>query len=386
MRQGIIAGLMAASAMAGTLVLGTGAASASGGWTIQSTYAPSPAQANKKDIALRNVSCPASNACLTIGLAGSARFLSETWNGTTWSPLLTPYPAAGSALTDVACSGGSACTAVGLTFTPAVVEVPLAERWNGTSWQVQQVPGPGKSALSGVACPAAALCIAVGHHETGSFSYTTLAEAWNGTSWAVLPTPPPGKSEASLDDVSCPAPSDCVAIGQRGNSPSQSVPFIERWNGTAWAIQATPHLPSSSSPNLDSVSCAAASSCTAIGSTLTGSRKEPLVEHWNGTSWVLQHITGAANRTLDAVSCPSATSCTATGYYANSANVLVPLAVHWNGTAWAVQHTPAPPRSTESSFSDVSCPAVTACEAVGFFHQRPKGGGLRDRTLIETGP
>jgi hypothetical protein len=274
---------------------------------------------------------------------------------------------------------------VGFTSNSALVEVPLAERWTGTSWQVQQVPGP-RSTLSGVACPAATLCIAVGDHRTGSLSYTTLAEAWNGTSWAVLPTPPPGKSEASLDDVSCPAPSDCVAIGERGNRPTQSVPFIERWNGTAWAIQATPQLPSSSSPILDSVSCAAASSCTAIGSILTGTLQKPLAEHWNGTSWVLQHITGAADRMLDAVSCPSAISCTATGYELNSANALVPLAVHWNGTAWAVQHPPAPPRTTESLFSDVSCPAVTACEAVGFFHQRPKGGGFRDRTLIEAGP
>ena len=168
-----------------------------------------------------------------------------------------------------------------LTSNSALVEVPLAERWNGHELAGTAGPWPRESALSGVACPAAALCIAVGHHETGSFSYTTLAEAWNGTSWAVLP--------------------------------------------------------SSSSPNLASVSCAAPSSCTAIGSTLTGTRKEP-------------------------------------------------LAVHWNGTAWAVQHPPAPPRTTESLFSDVSCPAVTACEAVGFFHQRPKGGGFRDRTLIETGP
>lgn len=31
----------------------------------------------------------------------------------------------------------------------------------------------------------------------------------------------------------------------------------------------------------------------------------------------------------------------------------------------------------------VSCPTASACEAVGFFHVKPKTGRFRDRTLIE---
>jgi hypothetical protein len=210
-------------------MLGTGVASASGGWTIQSTYAPPPSAANQKDIALQEVSCPASNACVTIGLAGSHQFLSESWNGTTWSPLLTPWPPEGGELGSVSCSAASACTAVGFTSNSSLQSVPLVERWNGTNWQQQSISATVESAFGAVSCPAAQFCMAVGERNTGTNSTVTLAEAWNGTSWAVLPMPPAGRHvwtlqqpaipahaighSFDLNDVSCPTASVCEAVG-----------------------------------------------------------------------------------------------------------------------------------------------------------------------------
>src|SRR5215469_2338313 len=108
MRRPVRGGLTAAATLACTVILGTGVASASGGWVIQSTYAPSPAKVNPKYVDLQEVSCSAANACLTIGVAGSSHFLSESWNGTTWSPLLTPL-APESGLSGVSCMAASAC-------------------------------------------------------------------------------------------------------------------------------------------------------------------------------------------------------------------------------------------------------------------------------------
>lgn len=380
MRHRIPAGLLA-SAVACTVVLGTGVASASGGWRIQSTYYPPGVP--KQDIALNQVSCAASNACLAVGRAGPSKFLSETWNGTRWSPRLTPYPFGGGELLNVSCSGASACTAVGFYANSAQGGGPLAERWNGTGWHLQTIPEPATSELTGVSCPGARSCITVGAYETGSQSYTTLAEAWNGTRWAVLPTPRTGYSEASLVGVSCPAPTACVAIGSGGNSITRQVPFAESWNGEAWTIQKTPALPANSFPALNSVSCSAADSCTAIGYHETSSGEEPLAERWNGVSWALQHIRGAANHSLFAVSCPSATSCTAAGAYTNRAGVEVTLAAHWNGKAWALQRPPNPAGATRNQLNDVSCPTTTVCEAVGFIHTTRKNGRFRDQTLVE---
>jgi hypothetical protein len=386
MKQSVFGGVLAvASAVACTVMLGGGVASASGGWTIQSTYAPPTAP--KKDIALNEVSCSAASACVTFGRAGSGKFLSESWNGTKWTPLLTRYPNDGGQLQGVACSGAGACTAVGFGII-GTTGVSLIERWNGTSWQQQTAPTPSggtEPSLDGVSCPGAGSCIAVGGYNTGTGEDTgaTLAESWNGTTWSIQPTPSTGYSDSTMTSVSCLSSTDCVAVGRAGNSVTTPVALAERWNGTSWTIQKTPAV--SGQSFLESVSCGAANSCIATGGILTSTGDVPLVEHWNGTSWVLQHFPSAKNEGFGQVSCPSATSCTAVGTTTNSSGVPVATAAHWNGTAWTLQHMaiPAGAIATVPSLAGLSCPSVSVCEAVGFFHVKAKVGMFKDKTLIE---
>jgi hypothetical protein len=252
----------------------------------------------------------------------------------------------------------------------------LVERWNGTSWQQQAVAGPAGAGFGAVSCPAAQSCVAVGRYSTGQNNSATLAEAWNGTSWTVQPTPSAGQ-HAALYSVSCPTPSDCVAVGGNFISlHSGSTAFIERWNGTSWAMQKTPQPPHKDRPQFFSVSCATASSCTAMGGYSASNQAKLLVEHWNGTSWVRQHVPGAASVVLFHVSCPSATSCTAVGDS---------ITAHWNGTAWTLQRPAIPAHATGHGvvLYDVSCPTASVCEAVGFYHAKRKTGRFRDRTVIE---
>jgi hypothetical protein len=350
-------------------------ASAGSGWTIQSTYAPPVV--GKQDTALDAISCSASNACMAIGHAGSADFIYETWNGTTWSPHLKANPPNG-AVGGVSCSSASACT-----LMAGSQNRQLALRWNGTSWQTQTVPAPPSAGLAGVSCPRTLFCMAVG--GGGSIPHgTTTAGKWDGTAWSIVPTPSTGQPFAVLTDVSCLTPSDCVAIGEDGNvETSHLVPLIEAWNGTSWTIQQTPPVSSSTGPQLDSVSCATADSCTAIGTYSTSAGEEPLVEHWDGTTWALQAIPHATNATLTSVSCPSATSCTAAGVRFTSSGPLVTVAAHWNGTTWALQNPPNPKGATRSQFDGVSCPTTTVCEAAGMIHVNATGLRFRDKTLIE---
>lgn len=211
-----------------------------------------------------------------------------------------------------------------------------------------------------------------------------LTESWNGTKWTIRSTPPTGDSFTDLTNVSCPTTSDCVAVGETGTT-EKTVPVIERWNGTAWAIQKSPVIPAADAPGLNSVSCATASSCTAIGSYLTSSGAEPLAEHWNGAKWSRQTIPGATNYPLYAVSCPSATSCTAAGGYSTGPNSGgLPLAAHWNGTAWSLQYPPNPANSHGGELNGISCPSTTKCVASGFYHAPGSGhAGFTDTTLIE---
>jgi hypothetical protein len=372
MRKRVLAGLSAvASVVAGTAMLGAGVASASGGWVIQSTY--EPPHVNQQYVNLRDVSCPAVNACVSIGDAGSKKFLTESWNGTTWSPLLTPYPPGGGELGGLSCTSGSACVAAGFTDNSSGQSLPLVETWNGTSWQQQSVSAPPDAGFAGVSCPSPQFCVAVGNYSTAPDTSTTLAEAWNGTTWSVQPMPAAGN--AGLRAVSCPTTSYCTAVGEKNNGKTV---ITESWNGTAWTIQKTPDTPAKEDPQLASVSCATASSCTAIGNYVPAPDKslKVLFEHWNGTGWVRQSISGKANSSLFAVSCASATSCTAVGGS---------WAAQWNGTTWAPQKPATPPGAVDHTFIlyGVSCPAAGVCETVGFFHAKSPTSRFRDVTLIE---
>jgi hypothetical protein len=350
------------------------AASASGGWTIQSTYAPPRSKANPKAIGLSYVSCPASNACVTIGEAGVLQLLSESWNGTRWSPLRTPLPPAGGKLGGVSCWAASACMAAGFTENSSSQGVPLVERWNGMSWRRQAVSGPPGAAFLDISCPAAQFCMAVGEYNPTPSTTATLAEVWNGTHWTVQPMPQAGH-HARLTSVSCPTVSDCVAVGDNSTLVSGDL-VIERWNGTNWTIQRSPQVPRKDGAQFLRLSCATASSCTALGNYLPPhAALKTVVEHWDGTSWVRQHVPGAASGLLTGVSCPSATSCTAVGGTA---------AAHWNGTAWTLQQTAKPPHALGPYYLvGVSCPTTSVCEAVGSFRVRGKTGSFREKTLIE---
>lgn len=113
--------------VASLAMLSPGAADASqtGGWKIQSTYAPPSGP--KENTSLNYVSCSAASACLAIGHAGGKQ-LTEIWNGAKWSKLLTTNPA-GNELRAPSCVSASACTAVGNNNTTDAI---VAGRWNGT--------------------------------------------------------------------------------------------------------------------------------------------------------------------------------------------------------------------------------------------------------------
>jgi hypothetical protein len=118
------------------------------------------------------------------------------------------------------------------------------------------------------------------------------------------------------------------------------------------------------------VSCSSSTACTAVGEYTKSGYKFALAERWNGTEWSIQSTpapTEAANSWLHSVSCPASTACTAVGYYATSAGKKFALAEHWNGTEWSDQTIPTPSGGTEIKFEDVSCSSSTACTAVGLY-------------------
>ena len=335
---------------------------------------------------LNGVSCTSAGGCTAVGndrsAAGAYLTLAEVWHGSAWSLQATPNPAAPRAfLSGVSCPSAGSCAAVGDQTSRFEVQTPLAEAWDGARWSLRKTPAPATNTqtyLSGVSCPAATGCITVGQSGIDGGS-GTLAEHWNGAAWSIQTTPNAGR-QSILSGIACASATACTAVGSY-TSPHGGRTLAEAWNGAAWSVQRTPNELSVEDSLLDSVSCAAAGSCVAVGEA-GAENVAPLAEIQHGTSWSLQQPpvpSGVSNSGLAGVSCASATACVAVGFYEQSFNVFEPLAEAWNGTSWTIQPVPAPPGATSTSLSGVSCASATACVAVGDYIN----GSRDDLTLAE---
>jgi hypothetical protein len=255
-----------------------------------------------------------------------------------------------------------------LAMTSAADAATMPGPSSGTpAWSIMSTPNPtGGGGLSAISCTSASSCTAVGSNS--SAARATLAEHWNGTTWAIQATPnPSGAEESKLFGVSCASASACTAVGYYYNGSVQPV-LAEHWNGKKWAIQTTP----SGIVGIEmAVSCTAPWACTAVGYYAnSGGTAVTLAERWNGKTWAVQttpNPAGSSGNYLDGVLCTSAWVCTAVGYYYNnSTGYTQPLAERWNGKAWVIQSVPTI-SNDNVQLSGVSCPSASACTAVGSY-------------------
>jgi hypothetical protein len=171
-----------------------------------------------------------------------------------------------------ATAGLTALALVGLAAPPAfavAARTGPGHRASASAWIRQDMPNPlvPTSSLASVSCPSAHTCTAVGQYFDRAGYWATLAETRHGTSWAIEPTADPaaGATGVTLSGVSCAAADACTAVGSYVNSADDTVTLAESWNGTSWAIQATPNPAGSVSGVLSGVSCLAVAGCTAAG-------------------------------------------------------------------------------------------------------------------------
>jgi hypothetical protein len=316
---------------------------------------------------LGDVSCTSETNCFAVGNA-FGRTLVEQWDGASWTIVgsQSPHGAASSELNAVSCAGPTDCSAVGDSFTPpgsgglGGSQDAVAEHFDGTSWTIaaQPVDSP-FTVLADVSCPASTSCVAVGD--------SALAERWNGTSWSMMAFGAK-TSQSDLVQVSCPSPTSCFAVGSYGTS-STSKSLIEHWNGRSWAITASSAPSGASDTRLNGVSCVSSTNCFAVGAYSTDTAEKSLIEHWNGKTWsiVASPSPGGAEVTdLIGVSCPGAKNCTAVGI-ALGRKAGETLVEHWNGKRWSVVTTPNPQGALLIELIGVSCPSPADCTAVGAY-------------------
>ncbi len=298
------------------------------------------------DSELSAVACTSRANCMVVGgrsaPAGAVAF-AKRWNGRAWIQLSTPsqpidYYGAPSPLASVSCPSASFCQAVG--------EVG-AEGWNGRAWLRERTAtsyrGP---ELNSVSCASATSCVAVGLRSGRTAGLLTFAETWDGRSWTVHdPANPAGSRDDMLNSVSCASASDCVAVGQSGAPRT----LAEYWNGRTWRLLAIPTV-AATETWLSAISCSSATSCLAVGRAgLHG-----LAESWNGSRWrLLPQPSGSPA----AVSCTAATSCVVVGATGTDTTA----AQAWNGSSWR----PLPMPRFSGPLAGVSCVSSTSCMAAG---------------------
>jgi hypothetical protein len=156
-----------------------------------------------------------------------------------------------------------------------------------------------------------------------------LAARWNGSTWSAQSVPNPGGTAGGkLTAVSCPSATACTAVGLSRTSGGVNRYLAERWNGSAWSIQAIVNPSHANLNQLNAVACATVSGCTAVGSFVSSKGTLTIAEGWNGSTWSIQTTANAASRTqsLDGVSCVPTATCTAVGTFKNAAGTYDTLA------------------------------------------------------------
>ncbi len=206
---------------------------------------------------LFGVACVSSSDCWAVGESqhsSSAAKLNEAlrFNGKRWSQVKTFDPAGKdngktNELFGVNCISATDCWAVGGGANPnKMVAFNEVLHWGGKKWSHVRTPQPSNklseflNPLESVNCNSPTDCWAVGYYLNRQKT-AILNEAlhWNGRKWSHIHTPQPGGTHEvfnALFGVSCPARSDCRAVGLIGLLGKFSTEALH-WNGKRWSSQ-----------------------------------------------------------------------------------------------------------------------------------------------------
>ena len=168
----------------------------------------------------------------TAGLtfAGGATYTSlstatESYNGTSWTTVNTM----GTARYRTVSTGIGTQTAA-LAFggntqvAPSFIVTAVTESWNGTSWSPVASMNTTRTSAGGAGTQTAALAFS---GRISGPSFTGATESWNGTSWTTLPaTNPVVKGNVGSFGT------QTAAISVGGSPPT--VATTNSWNGTSW--------------------------------------------------------------------------------------------------------------------------------------------------------
>ncbi|HEY1389700.1 MAG TPA: hypothetical protein VGF38_14250 [Ktedonobacterales bacterium] len=294
---------------------------------------------------------------------GPARSLIEQWDGTSWH--ITSSPGI-DGLNAVAALSASDVWAVGSLINHQPRPSTLIEHWNGTQWSIVTSPNPGplSDTLNAVVAIAASDVWAVGESVTGNNATQPLILRWNGTKWQVVSSAVPAGATASHFNAitRIAGTSQLWAVGsvRIGPPPTGALgyfqPLIERWDGTAWQIIASPALPAGAfAGELKGVVALSTTDAWAVGDyTARDHTNHTFIAHWDGSAWKMATSPDGMG-TLSSVAASNSHDVRAVGYLmSDEGSRRQPLIERWDGTAWQVMTSPEPTGSRITSLNGIT--------------------------------
>ena len=248
------------------------------------------------------------------------------------------------------------------------------------AWSEMPTP-PGANSFYGVAAITQSDVWAVGSHYDGVDDRPT-AEHFDGIQWVIVNVPTPGPSGAYLRGVAGVSGTDVWAAGYWITTSGLSNTLIEHYDGISWTIVPSPNPPSSAS-YLGTVAAVATNDVWVAGHYLDNSGVyRTLVEHWDGTSWMIASSPNAGNgdNALNGIAAASSNDIWAVGYQSSAPGAASStLVLHFDGTIWTIVPSPNPGGLT-SSLAGVVAMADGRIWAAGFYYD-----GTQGRTLLVHG-
>jgi hypothetical protein len=282
------------------------------------------------------------------------------WDGTSWNAL-------GSGLNNAVNSivtGGSDVYVGGVFTTASGVPASHVAGWDGSVWFPL---GSGTDDyVSGISINAGAL-YAGGHFtNAGGVPASRIADyaPLCNLSWNVVPSTDGGTNWNDLVDAAAISPNAVWAVGSYANfNPDiPPLPLIERWNGSTWVLSPSPVT---TSGQLSAVAGTKVDDVWAVGDYDAGVGRRPLLLHWTGSTWSIAPppaINVPVGGVHD-VATVSSTDAWAVGSYAPGTSPAQALAMHWDGSSWTQMAVPA--QSSSNSLRGLAVVSSTDIWAVG---------------------
>ena len=404
-QRALVIPLLAAAVTLGGAAALAGPADAAAGsiWTVQPTINPQAKAPEPTDSTFASVSASGPGEAWAVGTFSNQKALDqplvEHRTATGWTRVTVPVPAGQqatlSAVDDL--SPGNAW-AVGTSFGGGVEAIPagqtLIEHWNGSRWSIVPSPNPAaglpgdSDMLTSITGTGPNDLWAAGwDNNEANQTIQLLFEHWNGSRWTVATSPTPLMSAQFASGITAISPDNVWAVGmdETGNSKN----LAAHWNGTAWSIVPTPDITNAGDVQdlLTGVSSDAAGDVWASGYAHNvhnqNSFHEPYVLHWTGTKWVMTKVPtlGTEGSLLNGIQVLSPANAWAVGQTQESNGPILSLTEQFNGKTWTVIPSPDPGMSgtlKDNALDGVASAGGSNLFAVG---SRATKGQSANRTL-----